>query len=69
MYIGYTEGEKMKLADTQITQLAKAIAHMFEEGEEFFVFETAKIEFKEDKALPVIERRIFQIGVKEVTKQ
>lgn len=57
----------MKLADTQITQLAKAIAHMFEEGEEFFVFETAKIEFTEGE--PVIERRVFQIGVKEVTKQ
>ena len=68
MYIGYTEGEKMKLADTQITQLAKAIACMFEKGEEFFVFETAKIEFKEGGE-PVIERRVFHIGVKEVTKQ
>ena len=68
MYIGYTEGEKMKLADTQITQLAKAIACMFEKGEEFFVFETAKIEFKEGGE-PVIERRTFQIGVKEVTEQ
>ena len=59
----------MKLADTQITQLAKAIAHMFEKGEEFFVFETAKIEFTEEGGEPVIERRVFQIGVKEVTKQ
>ena len=58
----------MKLADTQITQLAKAIAHMFEEGEEFFVFETAKIEFT-GEGEPVIERRVFQIGVKEVTEQ
>lgn len=58
----------MKLADTQITQLAKAIAHMFENGEEFFVFETAKIEFT-GEGEPVIERRVFQIGVKEVAKQ
>ena len=55
----------MKLADTQITQLAKAIAHMFENGEEFFVFETAKIEFTEGSE-PVIERRTFQIGIREV---
>lgn len=58
----------MKLADTQITQLAKAIACMFEKGEEFFVFETSKIEFT-GEGEPVIERRVFQIGVKEVTKQ
>ena len=58
----------MKLADTQITQLAKAIACMFEKGEEFFVFETAKIEFT-GEGEPVIERRVFQIGVKEVTEQ
>ena len=58
----------MKLADTQITQLAKAIAHMFENREEFFVLETAKMEFTEGSA-PVIERRIFQIGVREVTEQ
>ena len=57
----------MKLADTQITQLAKAIAHMFEEGEEFFAFETAKIEFKEGGE-PVIERRTFQIGIREIFK-
>ena len=58
----------MKLADTQITQLAKAIAYMFEKGEEFFVFEATKIEFTEGGE-PVIERRTFQIGVKEVSKQ
>lgn len=57
----------MKLADTQITQLAKAIAYMFEKGEEFFVFETAKIEFKEEGE-PVIERRVFQIGIREIFK-
>ena len=57
----------MKLADTQITQLAKAIAHMFEIGEEFFVFETAKIEFT-GEGEPVIERRTFQIGIREIFK-
>ena len=55
----------MKLADTQITQLAKAIAHMFENGADYICYETAEIA-NTVEGEPVLVRRTFQIGIREV---